>query len=238
MNLVSLQIGRPAVHTSEIADGKEAEWTSSFWKAPVTSRVFLGRTDLDGNAQSDLKNHGGPDKAVCCYSAEHYSEWRTLLHLSEAEFAYGAFGENFTLTGFTEDAVCIGDIYLVGTAKVQISQPRMPCWKVARRWERPEMPQEMQANGRTGFYLRVLTEGEVGAGDLLTLQERPLPEWTIARVNSALYVDKNNAEMNQYLSRLPYLAEAWRRSFRRRAGLLKYRAGLEEGRGKPYGVSE
>ena len=133
----------------------------------------LGRTDLDGNAQADLKNHGGPDKAVCCYSAEHYPDWRNTLGLSEDEFGYGAFGENFTLSGFTEDAVCLGDIYTVGTAKVQVSQPRMPCWKVGRRWERPDLPGEMTATGRTGFYLRVLEEGEVGAGDTLTLQTAP-----------------------------------------------------------------
>ena len=228
MMLISLQIGKPAEHFSEIADGQSAAWVSSFWKTPVLGWVRLGRKDLAGNAQADLKNHGGPEKAVCCYAAEYYPGWRVLLGKPEEEFGYGAFGENFTLAGLTEDAVCIGDVYTVGTALVQVSQPRMPCWKVGRRWERPAMPREMQANGRTGFYLRVLTEGEVGAGGSLTLHERPQPEWTVARVNSALYVDKTNAEMDQYLSRLPLLAEAWRRTFRRRAGLLKYRAELKE----------
>lgn len=228
MNLISLQIGRPAEHLSVLKDGQDAEWDSSIWKHPVAGRLLLGRTDLDGNAQADTKNHGGPDKAVCCYSAEHYPSWREALNLPDAEFGFGAFGENFTLTGLTEDAVCLGDTYTVGTAKVQISQPRMPCWKVGRRWERPGLPGEMTQTGRTGFYLRVLEEGEVGAGDTLALQERPLPEWTVARLNAALYVDKNNAEQDQYLSRLPLLAEAWRRTFRRRAGLLKYRAGLKE----------
>ena len=186
--------------------------------------MSLSRTDLDGNAQADLKNHGGPDKAVCCYSAEHYASWRTALGLSETEFGYGAFGENFTLTGFPEDAVCLGDIYTVGTAMVQVSQPRMPCWKVGRRWERPDLPHEMTETGRTGFYLRVLEEGKVGAGDTLTLQERPLPDYTVARLNDALYVHKNNPLQDAELARLPLLAEAWRRTFRRRAGLLKWRA--------------
>ncbi len=227
MNLLSLQLGRPRESVSHLKDGNDAEWVSSIWRMPVNGRLHLGRTDLAGNAQADLKNHGGPDKAVCCYSAEHYPGWRDLLELSEESFGYGAFGENFTVTEMTEDAVCLGDIYTLGTATVQVSQPRMPCWKVGRRWERPDLPGEMTQTGRTGFYLRVLTEGEVGAGDILTLQERPLPEWSIAHLNTALYVDKNNAERDQHLSRLPLLAEAWRRTFRRRAGLLKYRAEKE-----------
>ncbi|MGI4787825.1 MAG: MOSC domain-containing protein [Janthinobacterium lividum] len=221
---MSLQIGQPQKDLSLLNDGNEAEWVSSIWKMPTTERVHLRRTDLDGNTQADLKNHGGPDKAVCCYSAEHYSNWRALLGKSEEEFAHGAFGENFTLTDFTEDTVCIGDTYTVGTATVQVGQPRMPCWKVGRRWERPEMPLEIKESGQTGCYLRVVTEGEVGAGDTLALRERPQPKWTVSRINYALYVDKNNAEMDQQLSRLPYLAEAWRHQFRRRAGLLKYRA--------------
>lgn len=224
MQLLSLQIGKPAEHTSQIADGKDAEWTSSIWREAVLGRVLLGRTDLAGNAQADLKNHGGPDKAVCCYSAEHYPDWRKALGLSEAEFGYGAFGENFTLTGLTEDAVCLGDIYTVGTAKVQVSQPRMPCWKVGRRWGREGLPGEMTATGRTGFYLRVLEEGEVGAGNTLTLEERPLPDCAVARLNDAMYVQKSDAELAEQLSRLPLLAEAWRRPFRRRAGLLRWQA--------------
>ena len=228
MKIVSLQLGRPRDSVSHLKDGKEADWVSSIWREAVTDRVHLGRTDLAGNAQADLKNHGGPDKAVCCYSAEHYPDWRELLNLTEGEFAYGAFGENFTVSELTEDAVCLGDIYIVGAATVQVSQPRMPCWKVGRRWERPDLPAEMTGTGRTGFYLRVLAEGEVGAGDTLTFQERPLPEWTITRLNTALYVDKNNQAQDEELSHLPLLAEAWRRTFRRRAGLLRYRSELKE----------
>ena len=228
MNLVSLQLGRPRPSVSHLKDGKEADWVSSIWRTPVNARLHLGRTDLAGNAQADLKNHGGPDKAVCCYSVEHYPEWRKWLGLTEEEFGCGAFGENFTVTEMTEDAVCLGDVYTVGTAKVQVSQPRMPCWKVGRRWERPALPGEMTQTGRTGFYLRVLEEGEVGAGDTLTLEERPLPDWTVARLNTVLYVHKNDPAQDEELSRLPLLAEAWRRTFRRRAGLLKYRAELKE----------
>lgn len=219
--IVSVQIGRPGMHVSCLEDGQDAEWVSSIWKAPVAGRLRLGRTDLAGNGQADLKNHGGPDKAVCCYAAEHYPEWRSWLSKSDEEFGCGAFGENFTLAGLTEETVCVGDIYNVGAAVVQVSQPRMPCWKVGRRWERPEMPLEMTASGRTGFYLRVLAEGEVGAGDALSLAERPSPEWTVARVNEALYIRKDDAALAGQLAHLPTLAEAWRRQFRRRTGLLR-----------------
>ena len=220
MKIESLQIGKPAAHTSTVADGKEAEWVSSIWRDAVAGRVFLSRTDLAGNAQADLKNHGGPDKAVCCYSAEHYGGWRSSLGLSDTAFGHGAFGENFTLSGLTEDAVCLGDIYSAGTAKVQVSQPRMPCWKVGRRWNRESLPGEMTTTGRTGFYLRVLEEGEVEAGDTLILTERSMPDHTIAFLNDALYVHKTDRVQDEALSRLPLLSEAWRRTFRRRAGLL------------------
>lgn len=224
MKLLSLQVGRPAEHVSELTDGQDAAWVSGIWKSPVEGKLRLDRINLDGDAQADLKNHGGPDKAVCCYAAEHYPGWRAALGRTEAEFPFGAFGENFTLEGLTEDAVCIGDIYTIGTARVQVSQPRMPCWKLGRRWERPGLPLEVSGSGRTGFYLRVLEPGEVEAGDPLALTERPLPDWPVARVNQAMYVDKDDADLADALSRLPVLAEAWRRPFRRRAGLLRSRA--------------
>ncbi len=226
MKLCSLQVGCPAEHVSELKDGQDAAWVSGIWKAsvPAAERLRLDRANLDGDAQADLKNHGGPDKAVCCYAAEHYPFWRAALGKSEAEFPYGAFGENFTLSGLTEEVACIGDIYTVGMARVQVSQPRMPCWKLGRRWERPALPMEVSGSGRTGYYLRVLEPGEVGAGDALTLMERPLPDWSVARVNQAMYVEKDDADLADMLSRLPLLAEAWRRPFRRRAGLLRFRA--------------
>ena len=161
--------------------------------------------------------------------------WRDLLGLdtSECEFPYGAFGENFTLAGtgrkVTRSASAMST--QVGTARVQVSQPRMPCWKLGRRWERPSLPLEVSGSGRTGYYFRVLEPGEVGVGDTLTLTERPLPSWTVADVNRAMYVDKDDAELAETLSRLPSLAEAWRRPFRRRAGLLRSRAGTPKGTG-------
>lgn len=221
--LVSLQAGQPQEHVSQIRDGQEAAWTSAIFKRSVSGRVALGALGVDGDAQADLKHHGGKDKAVCCYASEHYSGWRDALGLDAAAFIHGAFGENFTLSGMTEEAVCVGDVYAIGTARVQISQPRMPCFKLGRRWERPTLPQDAMNTGRTGFYLRVLETGDVGPGDTMALLERPLPEWTVARLNDAMYVRKDDEALADTLGRLPLLAEAWRSPFRRRAGLIRYR---------------
>lgn len=220
--ILSLQVGLPQTRLSDMDDGQERAWTSAIGKAPTSGRVALGRTHLAGDGQADLKHHGGTDKAACCYPAAHYAGWRALLDRSEAEFGHGAFGENFTLQEQTEDDACVGDVYAVGGAVVQISQPRMPCWKTGRLWDREALPGEMVARGQTGWYLRVLQEGEVGAGDRLTLRERPLPRWTVARVNQAMYVDKADAALARELGQLPLLAEAWRSPFRRRAGLIGY----------------
>jgi len=220
MKLISLQVGLPQTRMSSLNDGLESQWTSGIWKQSITERLPLDQLNLAGDQQADLQNHGGPDKAVCCYAAEHYPDWRKMLGKSDVAFSYGAFGENFTLAGMTEETVCIGDSYAIGTVRVQVSQPRMPCWKLGRRWELPTLPLAVQTSGKTGYYLRVLEPGEVGAGDVLSLVARPLPDWTIARVNHAMYVAKDNHALAAELSELSLLAEAWRRPFRRRAGLI------------------
>lgn len=223
-HLISVQVGQPQERISAVRDGQEATWTSAIVKNPTPGRVPLGALGLEGDAQADLKHHGGKDKAVCCYASEFFPDWCESLGFDTAVFGPGAFGENFTLRGMTEETVCIGDVFSVGTARVQISQPRMPCYKLGRRWQRAQLPQEAMNNGRTGFYLRVLEPGEVGPGDELVLQERPLPDWTVAQVNNAMYVHKADAALADTLGRLPLLAEDWRSPFRRRAGLIRYNA--------------
>lgn len=222
--IASLQVGVPQEQTSPVDDGNAACWVSAIDKNAITTRVALSLTNLDGDIQADLKHHGGKDKAVCCYAAAHYPAWREMLGLNADTFAPGAFGENFTLDGLTEDGICIGDVFTVGTAQVQISQPRMPCWKLGRKWNLPLLPKMVIDSGQTGWYLRVLQTGEVGVGDDFALMERPLPDWTVARINHAMYVEKGNAALAYELGRLPLLAEAWRSPFRRRAGLIAYQA--------------
>src|SRR5437764_847060 len=128
--IVSLQVGQPQARVSAVKDGEEAVWTSAIFKEPVATRLRLELMQLDGDGQADLKHHGGKDKAVCCYAAEHYPSWYEALGKDAGTFGFGAFGENFTLAGMTEESVCIGDVYVVGTARVQISQPRIPCYKL------------------------------------------------------------------------------------------------------------
>ena len=208
--LVSLQVGTPRK-----LDFHGKAWESAIFKAPVEVRLSLARANLDGDRQYNLKFHGGPDKAVCCFSSEHYPYWQADFGMGEP-FTYGAFGENFTVSNLPETEACIGDIYAVGTAKVQVSQPRQPCVNVARKWDRKDMPERMMALGHTGYYLRVTHTGEVGAGDELRLLERPCPGVTVHLLNRAMYQNESTPEQDEYLARLPLLAASGRRIFQRR----------------------
>ena len=213
--LVSLQVGTPRVATT----GTGRVWESAIFKEPVAGRVFLGRTNLRGDVQANRRYHGGPDKAVCCYCAEHFPEWREVLRI---DLPYGAFGENFTTGGLTEDVVCVGDVFRVGDAAVvQVTQPRQPCANLSRRWERPELPRRMEENGRTGYYLRVLTEGEVGAGDSLELIERPHRGWDLLRANRLMYGgDAADPGETAALRDLPALSAEWKRVLGRKLAKL------------------
>jgi MOSC domain-containing protein YiiM len=206
--LSSLNIGRPTLF-----EGVES-WTSGIYKIPVLGRVSLASTNLAGDGQADLKVHGGPDKAVCVYSADHYPFWRQELSVSEC--GPGWFGENFSVEGQRETDVAVGDTFRIGTAVVQISQPRAPCWKLGRRWHRLDMPKLVVQSGRTGWYLRVLDAGDVECGDALTLVDRPFPRWTIDAVNAVAYGRGGNPDLEaaRELADCPALAESWREGFR------------------------
>ena len=211
--LISLNVGRPAGITDpEPARGQD--WTSGIFKTAVTGRVHLASDNLAGDGQADLKVHGGPDKAICVYSADHYQFWRQQLGVPECGPAW--FGENFSVEGQTEIDVAIGDTYRIGTAVVQVSQPRAPCWKLGRRWNRPDMPRLVLQSGRTGWYLRVIETGDVECGEMFTLLERPFPHWTIDAVNAAAYSRGGTTDLEaaRDLANCPALAESWRRGFR------------------------
>jgi MOSC domain-containing protein YiiM len=128
---------------------------------------------------------------------------------------YGAFGENFTVSGLPETEACIGDVWAVGTARVQVCQPRMPCINVARKWDRKDMPAHMEDLGYTGYYLRVTKTGDVGAGDEITLLERPNPGVTIYVINRAWYQHEGTPEQNARIANLPELATSAKRIFQR-----------------------
>ncbi|MDG3007926.1 MOSC domain-containing protein [Paludisphaera mucosa] len=207
--LSSIQVGRPRDLGAEgAADPMDRPWVSGFWKEPAVGPVALRSTNLDGDGQADLENHGGVDKAVCCYPAAHYPDWRRELGLPD--MAFGAFGENFTIAGLAEGDVCIGDVFRVGEAVVQVSQPRQPCWKLARRWKIKTLTLLVQDSGRTGWYFRVVTEGLVAAGSPLVLVERPHPDWSIARANTIMHHDKADRAGAADLAALPALSASWK----------------------------
>ena len=211
--LHALHVGRPAVYGTEGADDPmDRPWRSGIFKEPAVGSVFLGETNLDGDEQADQKNHGGLDKAVCVYPLAHLPYWAGRLG---QDVGPGAFGENFTAAGMDEESVCLGDVFAVGEAMVQVSQPRAPCWKLARRWQEKKLALWVQETGFTGWYLRVLQTGIVEAGQPLTLQERPHPEWPITRVNDVRYRREQDPAQIAALVDCAALAESWRDRFRR-----------------------
>ncbi len=213
--IASIQIGLPqSLGVEDAPNPMERPWSTGFFKEPIKEAIWLGRTNLVGDGQADLNHHGGREKAVLAYSATHYPYWRKTLNLPD--LPCGAFGENFTVVGQTEASVCVGDIYAVGDAWVQVSQPRQPCWKLSRRWQILDLARQVQAVGRTGWYFRVLQEGKVEPGLELILRDRPYAQWTIERANSIMHHELNNREAAAGLANCSLLAPRWRQTLLRR----------------------
>jgi MOSC domain-containing protein YiiM len=214
--LLSVQVGQPRTYGyAGAADPMDRPWASGFFKRPVAGPVHVGRTNVAGDGQADLRNHGGPDKSVLAYAAAHYDLWRRELGLPD--MPYGGFGENFTVSGLTEPEVCVGDTYRIGDrVLVQVSQPRQPCWKLGRRWRLADLPGRVVENGRSGWYFRVLHEGIVEAGMPLVLRDRPHPQWTVARANDVLYRGTDDPRATLALAGCPLLSHGWRDYLRSR----------------------
>lgn len=207
--IVSVQIGQATCYEDAApADGKSRAWTTAFFKTPVAGTVRVTNLGLAGDEQADRKNHGGIDKAVLAYAADHYDYWNDAL--GKVEMPYGGFGENLTIRGLDEASVCIGDRWRAGDVEFEVSQPRQPCWKMGRRWQRPDLPKLVIQNGKSGWYLRVIGEGELSAGAPLELVSRPWPLWTIARASRLLYHDHAHVAALQELANVPELSRAWR----------------------------
>lgn len=191
---------------------------SAIDKRECAGRVEAGASGLTGDEQADRRHHGGTDKAVHHYPREHYDAWlrelpescRTLLGRP------GAFGENLSTIGLDEASVCIGDIWQAGSALLQVTQARQPCWKLNLRFGVADMARRVQDSLRTGWYYRVLRAGTIGAGDALVLVERPGPEWSLQRVLRLLYVDRMNLPALAALAALPGLSDSWRQLAERR----------------------
>jgi len=210
--IVSLNVGKPR---SMLYEGNEVY--TGIDKKPIAGRVMLRSTNLDGDEQADCVNHGGVDKAVCVYSAVRYTYWEQELH---RPFAWAAFGENVTVAGFVEEDVCVGDRFQLGEAVVEISQPRGPCYKVAKKHSVPDLPLRMQMNGYTGYYFRVIREGFVQAGDVVSRIEAHPCSVTIMEVNRVAYQKEGGVAGLRRVLACDKLSLAWK-------GLLQKRLNSE-----------
>ncbi len=199
--LLSVNIGKV---NSGIYKGKEAR--SGIAKSKIDSAVLLTELGLAGDEQADLVNHGGPDKALCVYSFHHYPQWESLLNHS---LPFGSFGENFTVQHVDESDIHIGDLFRIGSAVVQISQPRQPCWKLAMKWGLDELPLLVTESGATGFYFRVLEPGEVMPGDQLQLKISHPARVTVAEANRVMHKDKQDIEGINRLLAIEELSSSW-----------------------------
>ena len=215
-NVVSVTVGkvqRMQVPPERRIDFKEPTWRSGIFKTPATGPVRVGPAGMAGDEQADLNFHGGSDNVVLAYAARHYPIW--VKDLEMLSLPYGSFGENLTLDGdFADDAVCIGDTWRVGSEKdgvlLQVTQPRQPCYKLARRLERVHVVKMVKDRGWGGWYSRVLRAGDVQTGMEVVLVERLHPQWTCAAAAAAMYARNKDPGPADELSRLPELSARWK----------------------------
>jgi ferredoxin-NADP reductase/MOSC domain-containing protein YiiM/predicted pyridoxine 5'-phosphate oxidase superfamily flavin-nucleotide-binding protein len=209
MKLVSVNLSLPKAIRHE-----NKEVTTGIFKTPAEGRMMLRRLNLDGDGQADLWGHGGAFRAVYVYSLEHYEYWRR--ELGRDDFAYGQFGENFTVQGMLEDDICVGDLFRIGGALVEVSQPRIPCYKLAIKMGIDDFQNRFLKSGRVGFYFRVLEEGEVGAGDVFELISRDPIGMSVRAVSDLLFFNTADLEGARRALSIPALAHGWKGSFEER----------------------
>ena len=205
--LLSVNVGMP----------KDVAWRgrtvhTGVWKTPVTGPQMLRRLNLDGDGQGDLAGHGGEQRAVLAYQIESYRHWQEFL--GRDDLGHGAFGENLTVEGLADDEVCIGDRYRIGEAELEVTQPRVTCFRVGMRLEEPRLPSLLVAHHRPGFYLRVITEGRVSAGDEIVRTRRGPHGLTVAETDALLYLPGHDRERLTVALDVPALSPGWQESFR------------------------
>ncbi|HEY4304477.1 MAG TPA: MOSC and FAD-binding oxidoreductase domain-containing protein [Gemmatimonadaceae bacterium] len=204
--LVSVNVGLP----------RDIEWNgrvvhTAIWKHPLAGRCKVRRLNLDGDGQGDLAGHGGEQRAVFVYQLEAYRYWQEQLERDD--FVHGQFGENFTIEGLSDDTVCVGDRYQIGSALFEVTQPRVTCYRVGIRMNEPRMPALLTSTGRPGFYFRVLQEGDVGAGDEIIKAGEADERMTIAELNALLYSPRHPRDALERALRIAPLSPGWRGSF-------------------------
>lgn len=225
-SLLSLNVGRP----------KDVSWQgktvfTGIWKAPVDGPRMARRLNIDGDGQGDLAGHGGEQRAVLAYQLESHRHWQQ--HFGWDTVEYGRFGENFTVDGLADDEVCIGDRYRIGDAEFEVTQPRVTCYRVGLRVGQPEMPALLVGHHRPGFYLRVITEGEVRAGDEIVRTRVGRHALTVADIDALLYLPDRDVDRLRLAVDIPALSPGWQQSFRE---LLDEVEGGRTAAGPPVGV--
>jgi len=206
MKIISVNVGLPRL----VLRDYEPVSTGIF-KEPVAGRVMMRTLNLDGDRQADLSVHGGPQKAVYVYPSEHYDFWKQ--ELPDMDLPWGVFGENLTTTGLFETEINIGDKFRIGTGEVMVTQPRMPCFKLGIRFERTDMLKRFLMSERSGFYLSVLKEGEIGAGDEFQLLEKNTSGVRVVDVTRLFSSDKGNVDLMRRAIATEGLTESWREYF-------------------------
>ncbi|MBA2870294.1 MOSC domain-containing protein YiiM [Anoxybacillus calidus] len=206
--IVSINVGKPK---TLVFEGKEL--STGIYKKPVHEPVFLSFLNFESDGQADLVHHGGKDKAVCVYPYDHYAYWEKELG---RELEAAAFGENLTVKGLVEEDVCIGDMFQLGEAIVQVSQPWQPCYKLAKKYNVEDLPLRVQNTGYTGFYFRVLKEGWVTRESRLQLLSRHPLGITVSFANHIMYHDKYNQEGIERILGVQELSESWRTTLLKR----------------------
>jgi MOSC domain-containing protein YiiM len=209
MRLDSIQVGQPRTYgTPDAEDPEERPWTSAIRKEPVEGPVWAGREGLSGDHQYDRQGHGGPERALLMYSAEHYPRWRA--EWGRKDVGPGGFGENLTVSGVSEDTACLGDVFRIGEVRIEVSSPRSPCSNLSRRHGLPDLVRTIVENHRSGWYLRVLQEGWLEAGADVLLADRPFPQWTIRRAADVRRYQASRPEEVRLLAACPALQADWR----------------------------
>ncbi len=203
---------------------------TGIFKQPVNGRVRLGLLNLEGDAQADLENHGGIYKAVYAYPFEHYAYWKQQTR--RTDLTPGQFGENLTVEGMLENEVYIGDVFQVGSAILEVTQPRTPCYKLGIKMGLPKFPRDFLSGGRVGFYLRVIQVGDIAAGDTFQCVGRDYEPMSVQEISHLKYFDLENLSEVKRALRIRALSPDWHSSFEARVGETKrtreQREGLKE----------
>lgn len=209
MKVISVNVGLPRT-----VQWKGRAVSTGIFKAPVSGRVHVRTLNLDGDRQADLSVHGGPDKAVYAYPVEHYDAWHR--ELPDMALPWGMFGENLSIAGLNENTVMIGDRFRIGSAEIAVTQPRLPCYKLGLKFGRDDIVKRLLASGRTGFYFKVITEGDLAEGDPIIVGQRAEDSVPVAEITRLYARDKDDLDGLRRVVGIAALPDDWRDHFNAR----------------------